>query len=198
MSHRSLTIEMPEWVAAYAGCRLKSGDRSRMEVAIELSARNVAEATGGPFGAVIVEESTGVVAGAGVNLVVDQRTSLAHAEAIATLAAQRHAATFDLAAKQSCRYTLYASGQPCIMCLGILWWSGVTRLVFAARNEDIEQIAGFCEGPLPENWRQKFASRKGLPAIEVVPDLLRDQACDVLRDYAKAGHQVYNPGSSAT
>jgi tRNA(Arg) A34 adenosine deaminase TadA len=194
------TVELPQWLASLDQGQLHlhgSSDAVRMQLAIELAQRNVAEGTGGPFGAIVVEESTGLCVAAGVNLVVASGLSLAHAEVVAIMRAQLQAGTFDLAGEAQRRYTLYASGQPCIMCFGVLWWSGITRLVCAARGEDVESITTFREGPLPEHWPQLLSQRTGLPPIEVVRDVLREEACDLLRAYVAADNPVYNPGSTA-
>lgn len=199
IDHLQLTIALPPWLTAFESEPLRldgSSDAERMHWAIELAKRNVAEQTGGPFGAIVVEESTGTCIAAGVNLVVSSGLSLAHAESVAILLAQLRSGTYDLAGQPQKRYSMYASGQPCIMCFGVLWWSGITRLVCAARGEDIESITSFREGPLPGNWPLLLSQRTGLPSIEVVQDVLRDEACDVLRSYVAAGHPVYNPGST--
>lgn len=192
------SLELPPWLVNRLGSltTLARSDEERMEFAIDLARGNVAEGTGGPFAALVVEEASGECVAAGVNLVVTAGTSVAHAEAVAVMFAQRHTGGFDLAGQPGKRYTLYATGQPCIMCFGIVWWSGVTKLVCAARGEDVESIAGFREGPVPANWAALLAQRSTLP-VEVVRDVRREAACDVLRAYRAAGHLVYNPGSSA-
>jgi len=193
------TIELPAWLSAV----LKqppdlsgASDAQRMQLAIELAQQNITERTGGPFGALIVEESTGQCVAAGVNLVVTAGTSVAHAETVAIMLAQRQAGTFDLAGQPPRRYTLYASGQPCIMCFGVLWWSGITRLVCGARGEDVETITSFREGPLSADWPALLSRRPNVP-IEVIRDVERAAACDVLRAYIASGQPVYNPGSTA-
>lgn len=192
------TIELPSWLAEtmQSPVSLPAADTARMQWAIELVRRNIAEKTGGPFAAAIFEESTGQCVAAGVNLVVSSGTSVAHAETVAIMLAQRGAGSYDLAGNPQRRYSLYATGQPCIMCFGVIWWSGITRLICGARGEDVESITSFREGPLPPNWPELLSQRKSVP-IEVVRDVERAAACDVLRAYMAAGHPVYNPGSTA-
>src|SRR5665213_1556754 len=116
MDHISATIELPPWLASFESGQLQlrgSSDTQRIQIAIELARRNVAEGTGGPFGAIVVEESTGLCVAAGVNLVVSSGLSLAHAEAVAIMLAQLRTGTYDLAGHPQKRYSLYASGQPC-------------------------------------------------------------------------------------
>lgn len=192
------SVELPPWLAAIASgpIQLPAGDDARMEWTLALARRNVNEGTGGPFAAAVVDEAIGECIAVGVNLVVSAGMSIAHAEAIAIMLAQLKTGNFDLAGVPSKKYTLFATGQPCIQCFGILWWSGVRKLVCAARGEDVESITGFREGPLPANWPQLLSERPDLP-IQVVRDVRREAACDVLRSYMAAGRPIYNPGSTA-
>ncbi|WP_254512572.1 nucleoside deaminase [Anatilimnocola floriformis] len=203
MNPVSATIELPPWLAEvvskadfHSGQLVGDSDAARMQWAIDLSRRNIAEKTGGPFAALIVEESTGACVAAGVNLVVTSGTSVAHAETVAILLAQRGVGTFDLAGRSPRRYTLYATGQPCIMCFGVIWWSGITKLVCGARGEDVESLTSFREGPLPANWPALLSQRPHVP-IEIIRDVERAAACEVLKAYTAGGHPVYNPGSTA-
>ena len=192
-----LSIKLPDWFAKSSDNHIRKvgqADEARMGLAVELAHQNIAEGTGGPFAAIVVEETSGACVAAGVNVVVTSGLSIAHAEAVAIMLAQRQAGTFNLAAVSDQKYTLYTTGQPCIMCFGILWWSGITKLVCAARSDDIESIAGFHEGPLGEDWQTLLAKRQHLPPIAVVHDVLREEACDVLRKYTESGHPIYNPG----
>ena len=122
---------------------------------------------------------------AGVNLVVPAHASIAHAEMIALTLAQQRLGTHDLS-ETGCE--LATSTEPCAMCLGAIPWSGVTRLLCGARDEDARAV-GFDEGAKPANWVQELTSR----GIEVVRDVLRDEARAVLRDYKQSGGTIYNP-----
>jgi tRNA(Arg) A34 adenosine deaminase TadA len=73
------------------------------------------------------------------------------------------------------------------MCLGAIPWSGVRRLVCGARGDDVCAI-GFDEGAKPADWVGELRKR----GIEVVQDVLRQEAQDVLRQYAEAGGKIYN------
>jgi len=189
-------IDLPPWLVEHGPFVAGQTDAERMELALDLAQQNVDEGSGGPFAAIVIEETSGACVAAGVNLVIASGLSVAHAEAVAIMLAQRDAAHFDLAGLPGRRFSLYATGQPCVMCFGILWWSGITKLVCAARGEDIEQLTGFQEGPLPNNWPALLSQRGSLPPIAVVQDVQRDRACDVLRAYRAAGHPIYNPGST--
>jgi len=73
-----------------------------------------------------------------------------------------------------------------------LLWSGVRHLVYAARGEDVIAL-GFDEGPKPADWAGELRGR----GITVSPDLLRDEACAILREYQAAGGPIYNARSRA-
>ncbi len=181
-----ITIELPDWLDdAMAGFAVTNGDEDRVGVAIGLARRNVEEGTGGPFAAVVIDETSGMVVAAGVNVVVPSSTSIAHGEVTAIAAAGQRLGSFDLGAGG--RTGLYTSTEPCLMCLGATVWSGVGRLVIGARDADAAAV-GFDEGPKPADWPDALRAR----GIEVVLDVRRDEAAQVLRDYAQSGGPIYN------
>ena len=102
--------------------------------AIELARRSVA-AGGGPFGAVVTRGDE--VLAEGANRVTLDRDPSAHAEVVAIRAACAAVGSHELG---GC--TVYASCEPCPMCLATLWWARVERVVFAATREDAA-AAGF-------------------------------------------------------
>lgn len=73
------------------------------------------------------------------------------------------------------------------MCMGAIPWSGIPRLVCAAREDDALAV-GFDEGAKPEQWRSELERR----GITVVQDVRRDEAAAVLREYVDGGGEVYN------
>jgi len=172
----------PDWLDPAALASVDPGDPvAAMTVAVGLARENVARGTGGPFGA-IVTAGDGRVVGAGVNVVVARRSSLAHAEVMALLDAQSRAGTARLNANPGGPFTLVTSAQPCVMCFGAAFWAGLDELVAGARAEDVEALAGFDEGPLPADWAAQLAVR----GIGVTADVLRQEACAVLRRYAQS------------
>jgi tRNA(Arg) A34 adenosine deaminase TadA len=191
-------LKLPAWVADQVGdpSRRFDSDREKMALAIALASRNVAEGTGGPFGACVFDGGSGRLVAPGVNVVVPAATSVAHAEAMAILIAQQRLGTHDLAAEGLPPMELFASAQPCIQCYGIVWWSGVRRLVIGARESDVESLTGFQEGALPERWAERLADRPPLPPVEVRTDCLREEAREPLRRYREAEGVIYNPGTA--
>ena len=85
------------------------------------------------------------------------------------------------------RYVLATSAQPCCQCYGATVWAGIDRLLIGARSEDVEALTEFDEGPLPADWIGELARR----GIEVVRDLHRDDAREVLRRYGQSGARSY-------
>lgn len=99
-----------------------------MAEAIALAERNVAEG-GSPFGAVLVQG--GRVLERAVNEAHLNGDPTAHAELVAIQRACRaHGADAVRGA------TIYASGQPCPMCLSACYAAGVGRVVFAGSNQE--------------------------------------------------------------
>ena len=68
--------------------------------------------------------------------------------------------------------------------------------MIGARGEDVEQLAGFREGPLPAGWADQLRQRAELPRVAVEPDVLCTEALEPLRAYAASGRAPYNPGTS--
>lgn len=109
-------------------------DETWLARAIEVASSNVADG-GGPFGAVVVRD--GVEVAAAGNRVTRDLDPTAHAEVVAIREACRALDTFSLAGT-----TLYASCEPCPLCLAAALWARVDRVVFAADRHDAER-AGF-------------------------------------------------------
>lgn len=185
-------VRLPDWIRPFIGHWLNDGGppldtlEHRMLLAIALSAENVTQGTGGPFGAIVVNEQSGQLAGIGVNLVTSSGLSAAHAEIVALSLAQRSLQNWDLAAAASMQ--LVSSCEPCAMCLGAVPWSGVHSLVCGADFSDAES-AGFDEGDKPVNWAKSLSGR----GLDVKVHILREQAAKVLQDYADRAGVIYNP-----
>lgn len=182
------SFQLPGWVQTVVQPgQLLATEAERLSLAIELSNQQVAHKTGGPFGAIVCEMDTGKVVGAGVNLVVPTHMSIAHAEVVAWSVTQAYLGTFDLGADTQPTLGIYASAQPCIACWGGMFWTGIKHLAYAATKEDVETVAGFDEGPMPDDWEARLQQR----GITVSHDL-RAPAVAVLAAYRKAGGELYN------
>jgi tRNA(Arg) A34 adenosine deaminase TadA len=187
----TVRLALPPWVAGVvSSSRTCDNDDARMALAIEVSRRNVDERTGGPFGAVVFGPDDHVVA-VGVNCVLPLSCSVAHAEMMAFMLAQQTLGRARLNRDADDRpvgpYTLAASAQPCCQCYGAAVWAGIDRLLIGARAEDVVAETEFDEGPLPTDWVGQLERR----GIEVVRDLHRDEARQVLRAYTLSGGARY-------
>jgi guanine deaminase len=135
-----------------------------MRRAIELSCESVTHG-GGPFGAVIVLDSR--VLGEGKNRVVPDGDPTAHAEINAIRSACRAQGSHSLQGS-----VIYTSCEPCPMCLGAIWWAGISRVVFAnsrdaAANIGFDDVALYSEVSAPlENRRIKIEQSDNADARE--------------------------------
>lgn len=113
---------------------MMSDDRKFLRRAIEIAADGI-EKGGGPFGALIVKDGT-IIAESN-NKVVINTDPTAHAEILAIRDASGLLGTHKLS---GC--IIYSSCEPCPMCLGAIYWSGINRVVYASEREDAAS-AGF-------------------------------------------------------
>jgi tRNA(Arg) A34 adenosine deaminase TadA len=189
MRFSDVTLRLPEWMEDVLpdSAATYPSDEDRMALVIELARQNVRRGTGGPFAAAIFDAASHNLVAPGVNLVASQRCSVAHAETLAIMLAQRRLGTHDLAAPGLPPHELATSAAPCAMCLGAIPWSGVRRVVCAAREEDVRAV-GFDEGDKPPEWAKTLEAR----GISVLQDVRRADAVEVLREYARGGGVVYN------
>lgn len=134
-----------------------------MRLAIRLAENNVAQAKGGPFGAVIVKD--GKVIAKSANKVTGTNDPTAHAEVSTIRLACKKLKTFDLA---GC--VIYTSCEPCPMCLGAIYWARLDTIYYANTKSDAASI-GFDDQFIYEELDLPMAQRK-LPIVQ----LLRNEA----------------------
>ena len=182
-------FHLPPWTSRVARGLKKPilSAHDRMKFVIRLALANVTAKTGGPFGAAVFETETGRLIAIGVNVVEPSNCSLAHAEMVALANAHQILGHFDLSAHGMPMLELVMSCEPCAMCYGAVLWSGVRKLVCAARGSDAATI-GFDEAPKPKNWVAELKKRR----ITVTSDLCRDEAIAVFRRYERSGGRIYN------
>lgn len=185
----SCVIELPAWIVPFLKAREGSlaTISERMQLAIDLAEENVRQDTGGPFGAIVVDEKSGELVSAGVNLVTSSGLSMAHAEIVALTLAQTSIGEWNLS--HGGPLQLVTSCEPCAMCFGAVPWSGIKSLVCGARKKDAE-AAGFDEGDKPAHWVRSLQRR----GIVVQCGVMRARAAGVLASYRAGGGQIYNAG----
>jgi Cytosine/adenosine deaminases len=182
----SLQLTLPDWLQQTLDeDRVYGDDESRVALAIDLARRNVENATGGPFGAAVFT-ADGQLVSVGVNRVLPQNCSVAHAEMMAYMLAQARAQRSRLNENGE-RFVLATSAQPCCQCYGATFWAGVDELLIGARSEDVEELTEFGEDPLPADWIGELEAC----GIAVRRDILRDEARAVLLRYRELGGRSY-------
>ncbi|MBS1145165.1 MAG: Cytidine/deoxycytidylate deaminase, zinc-binding region [Proteobacteria bacterium] len=132
--------------------------------AIELARQGSESGEGGPFGAVIVRD--GQIIAEGWNRVVASHDPTAHAEISAIRTACAGAGSFHL---HGC--TLYASSEPCPMCLSAAYWARIDRIVFANSRAEAAAI-GFCDDELYSELNRHFSARSIVMVHHPLPGAL--------------------------
>lgn len=183
----NVAFKIPAAISDYAAGYRPTDDLSeQMRFVVDASHLNIDQQFGGPFAAAIFERQSGALIALGTNLVTSENLSILHAEMVAISLAQRKLGSFDLSEEGLPDYDLFTSCEPCTMCLGATHWSGVTRVVAAARDEDAAEI-GFDEGPKPGDWVAALQQRD----IDVIIDIERPRARKVLQHFRDSGGPVY-------
>ncbi|MDP4208952.1 MAG: nucleoside deaminase [Bacteroidota bacterium] len=108
-----------------------------MKLAFDAAFNGVRNNVGGPFGAVVVLK--GEVIGKGCNMVSSTNDPTAHAEIVAIREACRNLQTFNLN-----NAVLYATCEPCPMCLSAIYWAGIPAVYYCSTRVDAENI-GFSD-----------------------------------------------------
>ncbi|MBS2039252.1 nucleoside deaminase [bacterium] len=190
MQPQSIVVEMPSWIEQEMSRRpsLYPDLAERIKLVVEFSRLNVEHDTGGPFAAAVFEEASGKLVSIGVNRVVPTCVSSAHAEFTALALAQQKLGTFDLGGAGMPSHQLVVNWRPCTMCFGSVIWSGVRSLALAGSGVAVEEITGFDEGPMMDNWIEEL-NRRG---IEVQDNLNREAALEVFRFFRDSSKIVYN------
>lgn len=143
-------------------------DEDRLVHAIEL-ARRSRENGNHPFGALLVDAKGDVVLEA-ENTVLAEHDCTGHAELNLVRAASRG---FDEATLGG--FTLYTSTEPCAMCAGAIYWSGIGRVVFALSGVALNgMVEGGNEAELSLPCREVFA--RGGRTVDVSGPHLDEEA----------------------
>ena len=133
-----------------------------MQRAIDLAVENVRNG-GGPFGAVIARG--GEIVAEGVNRVTSQHDPTAHAEVQAIRKACSELNTFDLTGLD-----IYASCEPCPMCLGAIYWAHLDKIYYGNNKDDAADI-GFDDSFIYEELALPRQNRK-----KAMEELLPEEA----------------------
>lgn len=138
--------------------------------AVELAINNVQDG-GQPFGAVLVKGDE--VIAEGVNELHKNFDISGHAELLAIRRAQKQLQTNDLTG-----YTMYASGEPCAMCLTAMYFAGIEEIFFCQSVDDASKVGLgkskfiYDELKKPREQRQLKIKQMNLTTGHVNPMLL--------------------------
>ncbi len=148
-----------------------------MRRAIELAREGMVSAGGGPFGSVVVLD--GKIIGEGSNRVTATNDPTAHAEVVAIRNACKYIDSFQL---DGC--VIYASCEPCPMCLGAIYWSRADRIYIACTRDDAAN-AGFDDASIYDEIGKEVDERK-VPCDV----LLRDEGLTVFKEWIEMPDKI--------
>lgn len=121
---------------------------------------------GKPFGAVVVLD--GKIVAQGVNQVDASKDPTAHAETVALRSACLKTQSLEIP-----RSTVFASGQPCVMCQSLAYSCGVSEMVFALSAAECAK----------SGWRFKAGSLELLDAwTQSLPGFTRQLSIEGSRE----------------
>ena len=148
-----------------------------MRVAIRISLEKMRRNQGGPFGAIVVRH--GKIVARGWNRVTSTNDPTAHAEIMAIRLACRRLHKFHL---DDCE--LYASCEPCPMCLAAIYWARLKRVYYGNTCKDAAKI-GFDDGRVYGEIALPI-SRREIPMIQ----LLRKEALKVFVEWKEKPDKI--------
>jgi guanine deaminase len=148
-----------------------------MREAVRLSREKMRRGDGGPFGAVVVRD--GKIVGRGWNRVTSTNDPTAHAEVTAIRDACKKLKSFQL---DDCE--LYASCEPCPMCLAAIYWARFKNVFYANTRKDAARI-GFDDDLIYREMGKPIARRK-IP----MKQFLRGEALEVFAEWENKPDKV--------
>ncbi|MDR0418594.1 MAG: nucleoside deaminase [Prevotellaceae bacterium] len=140
-----------------------------MREAIHIAEENMNKRGGGPFGAVMVKDGKIVAKAANTDTTSNDPT--AHAEVNTIRLACQSLNTFNLAGCE-----LYASCEPCPMCLASVYWARIDKIYYAASGDDAQE-AGFDDSFI----YSELASPIALREVKMVNMLSKEGRLTILR-----------------
>ena len=150
---------------------------SFMRRAVELSDFGMENKYGGPFGAVIVKD--GKIIGEGFNKVVSSNDPTAHAEVVAIREASKNINNFDLSGS-----IIFASCEPCPMCLAAIYWANIDEVYYANTKKDADKI-GFRDDFIYNEF-EKIIEKRDKKFCQI----LRGEAIKVFDNWASKQDKV--------
>ena len=144
-----------------------------MQLAIDLSKKNLKSHHGGPFGAVVVKN--GKIIGRASNSVLKNNDPTAHAEIMAIRDACKKIKSYDLSGCE-----LYTSCYPCPMCLAAIIWSNIHVVYYGNTKKDAAHI-GFRDDFIYEYFKTLANNKQNTKILKLKP--LNRQESKTVFDY---------------
>ena len=104
-----------------------------MDMAVKDALTGIQKGEGGPFGALVLKDDQ--VISIGHNTVLKDNDPTAHAEINAIRQACQKLNTYDL---KDC--VLFATSEPCPMCLSAIIWSNIKTIYFGTNRKEVANI----------------------------------------------------------
>jgi tRNA(Arg) A34 adenosine deaminase TadA len=120
------------------------------------------------FGALLVAGNGAVLTAAENSQLTDEQV-FAHAEMNLLQRAVKEFTPDVLAAS-----TLYTNAEPCAMCAGAIFWSGISRLVYGLSGDRLHELSGFSPQMLVASARDVLA-RAGRQ-VEIIGPIFEAEA----------------------
>jgi tRNA(Arg) A34 adenosine deaminase TadA len=156
-----------------------SSDLDHLRRAIQVS-RDARDHGNHPFGAVLVDRDGAIVLEA-ENTVVTGDDVTGHAETNLVRRAWAELGWARLSPDELASYTLVTSCEPCAMCTGAIFWSGIGRVVFGLAESGLAGLTGPDAPLLAHPCRRVLAD--GNRVVEVSGPHLEDEAAEPHRGF---------------
>eukprot|EP01052_Picozoa_sp_SAG31_P027856 SAG31_NODE_2641_length_5326_cov_9.734647_6_plen_241_part_00 len=171
--------------------QLQANDEAHLRRAICESAAAIApDSNAMPFGAVLAKPSDAgcVLAARNACLSTGKRGGASdvtrHAEMELVRKMCLPVEQGGIPTEQRSEYTFYTSNEPCVMCTGAIYWSGVRRVVYGCSNETLTTMSGPGGFDIPVRDLYSRAPQE----MEVVGPVLEDEAVAVHRRFGWFGN----------
>ena len=126
------------------------------------------------FGAMLVA-GNGAVLAVAENSQITEEQVLAHAEMNLL-----RRAVLDFTPDVLATATMYSSAEPCAMCAGAMFWSGVGRLVFGLSGDRLHELSGFPPHMPVASARDVLARSGG--QIEIIGPIFELEAEEIFKE----------------
>ncbi|THD43984.1 MAG: nucleoside deaminase [Bradyrhizobium sp.] len=131
-----------------------------------------------PFGAILVGPDGTILKEQGNGFSAEGGDMTAHAERLlASWASKVRGARF----LAGC--TLYSSAEPCAMCAGAIYWSGIGRLVYGQSEKSLKAATGAHEENPTLDLPCRIVFAAGQRSVEVIGPLLEDESAALQSDF---------------